>query len=132
MNCYYALKPLRFDKSYSIGEPIAEDKIDPRIVKRLIKQGKISERFTIFEAVIVDSGQAEPPNLEPDTGETGQQESGALSPNPEPDTNESEPQDGKSDSGSETYTCNICGRAYAARSSLLSHMKRKHESPDAR
>jgi len=42
MKNYIALKPVRFDRSYHIGEEIPEGVISPGSVKRLIEQGRIA------------------------------------------------------------------------------------------
>jgi hypothetical protein len=40
---YKALKPIRFDKYYAIGEIISNSVVDPKTVKRLIENGKVAE-----------------------------------------------------------------------------------------
>jgi hypothetical protein len=40
---YKALKPIRFDKYYAIGEIIPDSVVDPKTVKRLIENGKVAE-----------------------------------------------------------------------------------------
>lgn len=40
---YFALKPVKFDKDYSIGEEIPEEVIAPNMVEKLIRCGVIQE-----------------------------------------------------------------------------------------
>jgi hypothetical protein len=39
---YIAIKPIRFDKDYAIGEIVPEGVIDPKMAPRLIGWGKIA------------------------------------------------------------------------------------------
>jgi hypothetical protein len=41
MDRYVAIKPVRFDRNYAVGELIAASVIDPKTVKRIIDWGKI-------------------------------------------------------------------------------------------
>ena len=41
MEVYIALKPVRFDKDYAIGEVIPDQFIDQKMARRLIGWGKI-------------------------------------------------------------------------------------------
>ncbi len=38
---YIAIKPVRFDKDYAIGEIIPDDVIDPAMINRLSEMGRI-------------------------------------------------------------------------------------------
>ena len=50
MQEYIALKPVKFDRNYSIGEKIPNGTISPKVVKRLLEQGRIAK---------IDGGQAD-------------------------------------------------------------------------
>lgn len=40
---YIALKPIRFDKDYCVGEPIPDKVVDPKMEATLIKRGRIAK-----------------------------------------------------------------------------------------
>ncbi|MCL2388109.1 MAG: hypothetical protein FWC89_11275 [Defluviitaleaceae bacterium] len=42
MEIYVAVRPVRFDKDYAIGDAIPAEVIDPKHVKRLIESGRIA------------------------------------------------------------------------------------------
>ncbi len=49
MDMYIALKPVRFDRTYAVGETIPGNVIDPRSVKRLTEAGKIAKLPSVPE-----------------------------------------------------------------------------------
>jgi len=119
MHKFVAMKPVRFDRNYAVGEVISGEVINPRNVKRLIDWGKIQQ---ITESKPEpESGNGEQPAAEAQETPTGG-EAEAGDPNIQPE--QKTPQDGaESVADAVTFTCSVCGRICASKAALTSHMK---------
>jgi len=121
MNVYVALKPVRFDRTYAVGEEIPPEVIDPRSVKRLIDWGKIA--IVPPDAVKAD---AKKPKREFDPDWVSKFLA-AIDPNA---SDEDEEVDGENEPAidpnaekTEQFECKECGKTFPTKQGLAGHMR---------
>ncbi|MDR3148626.1 MAG: C2H2-type zinc finger protein [Oscillospiraceae bacterium] len=115
---YVANKPVRFDKTYAIGEIIPDGVIDPKMEKRLLDWGKITKL-------------AEPTKLS-DEPNTGNEDTDGKLNTPENTGEEMTSQEVEQVTATNIqqttgFVCDVCGKTCATKTALTAH-KKTHSS----
>ncbi len=94
---YIANKPVRFDRTYAIGEVVPDAVIDPKMTRRLIEMGRI-----ICVDLPASDGKTETPPV-------------------------SGPEDADSSLGDGEFVCLKCGKAFGSQNALSAHSRSHKE-----
>lgn len=135
---YIANKPVRFDRSYAIGEVIPDEVIDPKMTNRLIDMGRILcvdlPASGGTETHTVSAPENAPDGTEIDGGTNTHGETESQTEGAEGVADETEnPAAGGEDTvpsapdGSGEFICPQCGRSFGSRNALSAHARSHKE-----
>ncbi len=139
---FIANKPVRFDRTYAIGEVIPDDVIDPKMVRRLLDMGRI-----LSVDLPAPSGIEKPPAFKQKAAQDGAENEDGVNtqekeetptedaeggveepPQDEPEVPaedaeyEGEPEDPAPNADGE-FICPDCGKAFGSKNALSAHSR---------
>lgn len=120
---YIANKPVRFDRTYAVGEVIPDEVIDPKMTRKLVEMGRIisvdlspSSNNPGTPTAPAQEGAQEGAEGEGGTNTHGEPEP-PTEPAPEAEAEEADPEAGGE------FICPDCGRAFGSQNALSAHSR---------